>query len=320
MNDMILNKNAKFAAFQKEIDSLKFSLSKNVKDNVSLMTTIDVLKTQSKEKGDKYIEKEIDFKKQIKELENIVFKVGQSAHTMRVITSTRASGSQSKNNTRKNRITPAASSNKKNKTVEVHLRKVMSSSNKRNHVFMCNANFKHAVKGANSNFVCSTCNGCLFSTNHDKCVVSYINDVNKRVKSKSGKSKKMEWKPTGKVFTTIRHRWFPTGTTFTINGTKCPLNRITSNLIVPPKETSQTPVITLNPEVKVYRRRTKVAKSVIQIIFWNDHIAKIIGYGDYQIGNVIISQVYYMEGLGHNLFLVGSRDTNLYTLSLADMM
>ncbi|GJV96587.1 hypothetical protein Tco_1548164, partial [Tanacetum coccineum] len=110
----------------------------------------------------------------------------------RVIPSTSASGSQSKNNTRKNRITPAASSNKKNKTVEAHPRKVMSSSNKKNHVSLCNANFKHAVKDANSKFVCSTCNGCLFFANHDKCVVTYINYVNKRAKSKSGKSKKME--------------------------------------------------------------------------------------------------------------------------------
>ncbi|GJT47918.1 hypothetical protein Tco_0974075 [Tanacetum coccineum] len=86
MNDMILNKNAKFAAFQKETDSLKFSISKHVKDNESLMTTIDVLKTQSKEKEDKYIEKEIDFKNQIKELENIVFKVGQSVQTMHMLT------------------------------------------------------------------------------------------------------------------------------------------------------------------------------------------------------------------------------------------
>nr|GFA25394.1 hypothetical protein [Tanacetum cinerariifolium] len=83
--------------------------------------------------------------------------------------------------------------------------------------------------------------------------------------------------------------------------------------------------------------------------FGNDHVAKIIGYGDYQIGNVIISRVYYMEGLGHNLFsvgqfcdsdlevafrqhtcfirnldrvdlLTGSRGNNLYTLSLQDMM
>nr|GEV51519.1 retrovirus-related Pol polyprotein from transposon 17.6 [Tanacetum cinerariifolium] len=39
--------------------------------------------------------------------------------------------------------------------------------------------------------------------------------------------------------------------------------------------------------------------------FGNDHVAKIMGYGDYQIGNVTISQVYYVEGLGYNLFFVG---------------
>nr|GFC39757.1 integrase, catalytic region, zinc finger, CCHC-type, peptidase aspartic, catalytic [Tanacetum cinerariifolium] len=39
--------------------------------------------------------------------------------------------------------------------------------------------------------------------------------------------------------------------------------------------------------------------------FGNDHVAKITGYGDYQIGNVTISRVYYVEGLGHNLFSVG---------------
>nr|GEY33199.1 copia protein [Tanacetum cinerariifolium] len=37
----------------------------------------------------------------------------------------------------------------------------------------------------------------------------------------------------------------------------------------------------------------------------NDHVAKIMGYGDSQIGNVTISRVYYVEGLGHNLFYVG---------------
>ncbi|GJW83953.1 retrovirus-related pol polyprotein from transposon TNT 1-94 [Tanacetum coccineum] len=39
--------------------------------------------------------------------------------------------------------------------------------------------------------------------------------------------------------------------------------------------------------------------------FGNDQIAKIMGYGDYQIGNITISRVYYVEGLGHNLFSVG---------------
>ncbi|GKF26393.1 hypothetical protein Tco_0082287, partial [Tanacetum coccineum] len=40
-------------------------------------------------------------------------------------------------------------------------------------------------------------------------------------------------------------------------------------------------------------------------IFGNDHIARIIGYGDYQLGNVVISWVYYVEELGHNLFSIG---------------
>nr|GFC90926.1 integrase, catalytic region, zinc finger, CCHC-type, peptidase aspartic, catalytic [Tanacetum cinerariifolium] len=39
--------------------------------------------------------------------------------------------------------------------------------------------------------------------------------------------------------------------------------------------------------------------------FGNDNVAKIMGYGDYHIGNVTISRVYYVEGLGHNLFSVG---------------
>ncbi|GJW88201.1 hypothetical protein Tco_0163541 [Tanacetum coccineum] len=45
-----------------------------------------VLKTQTKEKEDKYLEKEIDLEKEKKELENIVYKVVQSAQTMHMLT------------------------------------------------------------------------------------------------------------------------------------------------------------------------------------------------------------------------------------------
>ncbi|GKE81134.1 hypothetical protein Tco_1551134 [Tanacetum coccineum] len=109
-----------------------------------------------------------------------------------LISSTSASGSKSKSNTRKNRITQEASSNQKNNKVEDHPRSVMSSSNKKNRVSICNACTKHAVLDADSKFVCFTCNDCLFSTDHDKFVVDYLNDVNSRVKSKSGKSIKKE--------------------------------------------------------------------------------------------------------------------------------
>ncbi|GKD35825.1 retrovirus-related pol polyprotein from transposon TNT 1-94 [Tanacetum coccineum] len=82
--------------------------------------------------------------------------------------------------------------------------------------------------------------------------------------------------------------------------------------------------------------------------FGNDHFAAITGYGDYVQGNLTICHVYYIEGLGHNLFLVGqfcdgdlevafylntsyvqnlkgddlhtrSRDSNLYTISIFEM-
>ena len=39
--------------------------------------------------------------------------------------------------------------------------------------------------------------------------------------------------------------------------------------------------------------------------FGNDHVAAIQGYGDLQCGNFLITRVYYVEGLGHNLFSVG---------------
>ncbi|GJX04509.1 hypothetical protein Tco_0190425 [Tanacetum coccineum] len=48
-----------------------------------------------------------------------------------------------------------------------------------------------------------------------------------------------------------------------------------------------------------------VHKFLGTVKFDNNQVAKIMGYGDYQIGNVIISRVYYVEGLGHNLFSVG---------------
>ncbi|GJZ88954.1 hypothetical protein Tco_0660736 [Tanacetum coccineum] len=55
-----------------------------------------------------------------------------------------------------------------------------------------------------------------------------------------------------------------------------------------------------------------ISKFLGTVKFGNDQVAKIMGFGDYQIGNVTISRVYYVEGLGHNLFSVGQFcDSNL---------
>nr|GEY18217.1 hypothetical protein [Tanacetum cinerariifolium] len=200
----------------------------------------------------------------------------------------------------------------------------------------------NSKSNVNSNLKCATCNGCLFSDNHDLCVLEFINSVNARVKSKSAKKpvNRKIWQPTGKMFTTIGHIWRHTGRTFTLIGNVCHLTRITTTAIVPLREpipienNIDKPVVTL-----VYSRKSKAAKKKVPIM----------GYGDYKIGNVTISRVYFMEGLGHDLFsvgqfcdsdlevafrqhtcnirnldgvnlLTGSRGNSLYTLSLKDMM
>ncbi|GKF23628.1 reverse transcriptase domain-containing protein [Tanacetum coccineum] len=48
-----------------------------------------------------------------------------------------------------------------------------------------------------------------------------------------------------------------------------------------------------------------VEKFIGSVRFGNDHLGAIMGYGDYVMGDNVISKVYYMEGLGHNLFSVG---------------
>ncbi|GKA89256.1 hypothetical protein Tco_0811068 [Tanacetum coccineum] len=52
----------------------------------SLLQTFTVFKNESKEKESKYMENEIDLEKKIKELDNIVYKVGQSTQTVHMLT------------------------------------------------------------------------------------------------------------------------------------------------------------------------------------------------------------------------------------------
>nr|GEW26210.1 hypothetical protein [Tanacetum cinerariifolium] len=55
-----------------------------------------------------------------------------------------------------------------------------------------------------------------------------------------------------------------------------------------------------------------VEKFLGTVRFGNDQFALILGYGDLVQGNVTINRVYYVEGLNHNLFLVGQFcDANL---------
>nr|GEY55960.1 hypothetical protein [Tanacetum cinerariifolium] len=97
------------------------------------------------------------------------------------------SGSQSKDNTKKNRIRRTLKKAKETE-LEDHPRKAKSSLNKARVVdSRANSSVIKSVSNVTPDLKCATCNRCLFSDNHDKCVVEYINSVNACRKSKSAK-------------------------------------------------------------------------------------------------------------------------------------
>ncbi|GJS26406.1 hypothetical protein Tco_0487026 [Tanacetum coccineum] len=86
MDDMIKEK----LALKEQVDSLEQNLSKQIKEKECLLQTFTVFKNESKEKENKYMENKIDLEKKIKELDNIIFKVGQSAQTVHMLTKPQA--------------------------------------------------------------------------------------------------------------------------------------------------------------------------------------------------------------------------------------
>ncbi|GJZ62443.1 retrovirus-related pol polyprotein from transposon TNT 1-94 [Tanacetum coccineum] len=186
-----------------------------------------------------------------------------------------------------------------------------------------------------------------------------------------------QWRPTGRLLplgdqwpltrntppkVLPTKQWKPTGRLLPL-GRQCPLVRSTA---LKSDCMPADPQETIAPVVQIVlwyldsgcskhmtgdrsRLRNFVKKFIGTVRFGNDHFGAIMGYGDYVIGDSVISRVYYVEGLGHNLFSVGqfcdsdlevafrkhtcfvrdldgvdlikgSRGTNLYTISVEDMM
>ncbi|GJS23155.1 hypothetical protein Tco_0451787 [Tanacetum coccineum] len=85
MDDIIREKNAQCADFEKEINYLKQTFSEQLKEKELLTKTFNVFKNESKEKEAKNTNKEIALEKKVKELDNIICKMGQFAQTMHII-------------------------------------------------------------------------------------------------------------------------------------------------------------------------------------------------------------------------------------------
>ncbi|GJX74672.1 hypothetical protein Tco_0313267 [Tanacetum coccineum] len=300
-------------------------------------------------------------------------------HSTGVNTSTEASRSKPRSNTKKNRIMPAKSENKKK--VEDHPRTNKSVWTKVNRVDS-SISSKRVVINSNSESVCKTCNKCLNSASHEMCVVNILNSVNatptvkivlnkgKQIWKPKGKlsdnslnKTKQVWKATGKLFANVGYQWRSTGKKVALGKLNCgyqwsPIGKIFAlGELCPLTKLSVVQVILwyLNSGCSKHmmgnrlKLKNFVDKFIRTVRFGNDHFGAIIGYGDYVIGDSMISRVYYVEGLGHNLFSVGqfcdsdlevafrkyscfvrdingsdllkgSRSTNLYTISIDDMM
>ncbi|GJS53905.1 putative reverse transcriptase domain-containing protein [Tanacetum coccineum] len=75
MDNIIQGKNVQFADFEKELNSLKQTLSEQLKENELLTETFNILKNESKEKENKNIDKDIFLENKVKKLNNIVYKI-----------------------------------------------------------------------------------------------------------------------------------------------------------------------------------------------------------------------------------------------------
>nr|GEW91835.1 retrovirus-related Pol polyprotein from transposon TNT 1-94 [Tanacetum cinerariifolium] len=172
-------------------------------------------------------------------------------------------------NTKKDKIQQTPSKAKKNK-LKAYPRNVRTSSQNKKSVVNTKdiASVLNSKLNVKSNLQCVTCNGCLFSDNHDSCVLEYINTVNARVKSKSIK------KPLKRKVVQIVLWYLDSGCFKHMTEDRSQLTNFVNKLLC-------------------------------KVKFDNDHVAKIMGYGNYKIGNVTILRVYFVEGLRHNLFSIG---------------
>nr|GFB68563.1 integrase, catalytic region, zinc finger, CCHC-type, peptidase aspartic, catalytic [Tanacetum cinerariifolium] len=227
---------------------------------------------------------------------------------------------QHRSNTKNDRVPSVSkSSRSQNKEAEVeeHHRNLLLSKNNKHISSACN-NIKIDYQDVISKVVCAMCKKCLISVNHDKCLSKIVNgknscgknqkakvsikEIQKKYQPKVSKPKKVG---TRESLATLKPRksrlilrWLPTGRVFTQEG-----KLVNSN-----ESKSKSGCFNGNLKLLV----NFVWKFMGTVYFGNDHIAIILGFGDLQWGNNLITRVYFVEGLGHNLFSVGQFcDSNL---------
>nr|GEZ25138.1 integrase, catalytic region, zinc finger, CCHC-type, peptidase aspartic, catalytic [Tanacetum cinerariifolium] len=190
---------------------------------------------------------------------------------------------------------------------------------------------------------------CLISVNHDKCLSKNVNGKNSCGKNQKAKVSVKE----------IQKKYKPKVSKPKTEGTR--------ESLATPKPKKSRLLLRWSPTGRLFNQEGKIVDSsesksksdcsngysdllmfMGTVRFGNDHVAAIMGFCDLQWGNILITKVYFVEGLGHNLFSVGQfcdsdlevafrrdacfirnlegvdllkgdRSTNLYTINLHEM-
>nr|GEV18057.1 hypothetical protein [Tanacetum cinerariifolium] len=199
------------------------------------------------------------------------------------IDNTKTRRPQPRSNSKNDRVSSASkSSRSQNKEAEVeeHHRNLLLSKNTKHIPSACN-NIKIDSQDVISKVVCAMCKKCLISVNHDKCLSKNMNGKNSCEKNQKAKVSVKE----------IQKKYQPK--------------------VAKPKKVIQ--ICLWFVDSGCFKHMTGNLKLLINFIwkfmgivrFGNDHVAAILGFGDLQWGNILITRVYFVEGLGHNLFSVG---------------
>nr|GEU72733.1 hypothetical protein [Tanacetum cinerariifolium] len=339
-----------FNKYTQKINNLNQTISKMKKELSVHQETISIL-SQAKEaqiklyktREDKELDKVIALEYKVKVLDNIVYKIDQSVQTMNMLNSkckmnfakpeflkkaqranphlynigvippTSVSRPQLKSNQIEDIVMLNNSQGKKQK-VEDHRRNIKFSKNKTS-VTACNDSLNG--KTSNVNFVCVTCGKYVLNVKHDMCVLHFSNGVNSRTKmpmavpisTKEPKRIVNQFvaKPLRKTVSSESTNQKPRHTT-----RKLCEHLVEIILFIVDSGCSKH----MTGNLKLLTNFVK--KFLGTVKFGNDQLAPILGYGDLVQGAVIIKRVYYVEGLNHNLFSVGSHGTDLYSITLQD--
>nr|GEV10222.1 hypothetical protein [Tanacetum cinerariifolium] len=301
--------------------------------------------------------------------ENMSFDMVTASSTGLVHTA-RTRRPQPKGNKRTARVLSASKSSevKKIVTVEDHRRTLLLSKNQKTMSSECN-NIQLAIRNNKSKIICDTCKQCLVTANHDACLPSSVNALNSHANnmcvnvplSENQKRHRTQvWKPKqvgSKERLACKPRlprlslkWSPSGRNFDLKGKS--LKKLIALMMIRPVvqiclwciDSGCSKHMTGNIKLLI----NFMWKFLGTVCFENDHIATILGYDDLKWRNITITRVYFVKGLGHNLFSVGqfcdadlevafrrntcfirdldgvdllkgNRSTNLYTINIYDM-